>query len=233
VRPSLLLVAHGSADPAATANVLAVCARLSGLLPGVRCAAGFLERAEPTAADALAGLPRPVVAVPYLLAAAFHARVDVAGLGADVVADVLGSDAALLPVAADRLAGAAGGGGPVVLAVAGTSDEGANAESARFGALLAAHLARPVVTGYASAAAPTIPEAIAAVVVIAATTATTASAAGAGQVTVLRWLLSPGSFADRIAAAAGTAAVTDVIADHPAVARLLVERYEAAAAKIS
>lgn len=210
--PSLLLVAHGSADPVATAAVGAVRDRLAARRPGLACAAGFLERARPSAAEALAGLPRPVVAVPYLLAAAYHARVDVAGLGADAVADVLGADPALLAVAADRLAGTAG---PVVLAAAGTSDVVANAETARFAAMLAARLGRPVTAAFASAAEPRV-----------------ADVATPGT-TVLRWVLAPGVFADRIAGAAGGAAVTDVVGDHPAVVDLLLARYEAAAATLA
>lgn len=208
--PSLLLVAHGSADPTATASVDAVRDRLAARRPAVACAAGFLERARPSAAEALGGLPRPVVAVPYLLAPAYHARVDVAGLGADAVADVLGADPALLAVAVDRLAGTKG---PVVLAAAGTSDVAANAETARFAAMLAARLGRPVTAAFASAAEPRV-----------------ADVAAPGT-TVLRWVLSPGQFADRIAAAGG-AAVTDVIGDHPAVVDLLLARYEAAAATL-
>lgn len=211
MRPSLLLVAHGSTDPTATAQVLAVRDRLARLRPQVACAAGFLERARPSAAAALADLPRPVVAVPYLLSAAYHATVDVAGLGADAVAAVLGCDPALLPVAADRLAGSRG---PVVLAAAGTSDAAANDELVRFGGLLAAHLHRPVTAAFASATRPRLSEVV------------TLNAA------VLRWLLAPGVFADRIAAAGG-GVVTEVIGDHPAVADLLLARYDAAAAVLS
>jgi sirohydrochlorin ferrochelatase len=212
--PSLLLVAHGSADPAATATVQAVAARLARLRPGLGCAVGFLERAEPTAAAALAALPHPVVAVPYLLAAAFHARVDVAGLGADAVADVLGADPALLVVAADRLADSDG---PVVLAAAGTSVAAANDETRRFGGMLATHLGRPVTTAFATAAEPSLEDTV-----------------GPGRV-VLPWLLAPGAFADRVAAVAAAqgARAVPVIGDHPVVASLLLARYDAAAAKAS
>lgn len=210
--PSLLLVAHGSADPAASASVLAVLERLRSLQPGIACAAGFLERAEPSAAAALADLPRPVVAVPYLLAAAFHAKVDVARLGADAVADVLGDEPALVAVARDLLAARTG---PVVLASAGTTDESANATTRAFAARLESALARPVVAAFATAAEPTV------------------AAALSPGCTVLRWLLSPGHFADRIAADAAGHEVTAVIGDHPVLADVLLRRYAAAAAKMS
>lgn len=212
--PSLLLVAHGSGDPEATVNVLAVRDRVQALRPEIACAAGFLERQGPTAAEALRSLPRPVVVVPFLLAAAFHARIDIAGLVVEgvVAADVLGDDAALVRVAADRLGDLPGA---VVLATAGTSDAGANAVTARFAERVSAALRRPVAVGFASASEPTVAQAISSV---------------SSPVVVLRWVLSPGTFADRIAADAHAvgAACTDVIGDHPVVADLLLARYDAA-----
>lgn len=212
--PSLLLVAHGSSDPAATTTVLAVRDRVAALRPNIACAAGFLEKARPSAHEALATLPRPVVVVPFLLAAAFHARVDIGGLvGTGIVAaDVLGDDPALVAVAADRIGDRPGS---VVLATAGTSDAEANATTARWADRIAGALRRPVVAAFAAAAEPTVPQAIASL---------------PPPVVVLRWLLSPGHFADRVAAdarAAG-AAYTDVIGDHPAIADLLLARYDAA-----
>lgn len=215
--PSLLLLAHGSSDPAASASVQAVRNRLAGLRPGIVCAAGFLERARPTAAEALATLPRPVVVVPLLLAAAFHARVDIDGLVGDgvVAADVLGDDEGLIPIAADRLVGLSGS---VVLATAGTSDPAANATTVRFADLLSATLERPVRAAFASAAKPTVSEAI---------------SSSEPPAVVLRWLLSPGTFADRVAADARAAGVacTDVIGDHPKLADLLLARYDEAATR--
>lgn len=217
--PSLLLLAHGSSDPSATASVRAVRDRLAAVRPEIDCVAAFLEKALPTAPEALATLPRPVVVVPLLLAAAFHARVDIDGLIGDgvVAAEVLGDDETLVPIAVDRLEGQPGS---VVLATAGTSDAGANATTARFAERLSGVLHRPVLAGFASAAEPTVAEAIAAL---------------PEPVVVLRWLLSPGLFADRIAAEArdAGAACTEVIGDHPALADLLLARYDAAAGRAS
>lgn len=215
--PSLLLLAHGSTDPAATASVLAVRDRVTTSRPEIACAAGFLEKAVPSARDALATLPRPVVVVPLLLAAAFHARVDIDALVTDgvIAADVLGDDAGLVPIAADRLGDLPGS---VVLATAGTSDPAANATTIRFAERLAVELRRPVVAGFASAAGPTVVQAV---------------SSSPQPVVVLRWLLSPGTFADRVAADARTAGAgcTDVIGDHPALAALLLDRYDAAVAR--
>jgi len=212
--PSLLLLAHGSSDSAATASVLAVRDRLAALRPEATCAAGFMEKARPSAAGALATLPRPVVVVPLLLAAAFHARVDIEGLVTDgvVAADVLGDDAVLVAIATARLGSLPGS---VVLATAGTSDATANATTTDFAERLSVAWGRPVVAGFASAAEPTVAEAI---------------SSSVPPVVVLRWLLSPGTFADRIAEAArdAGAACTDVIGDHPALAELLLARYDAA-----
>ncbi|MGH3743425.1 MAG: sirohydrochlorin chelatase, partial [Mycobacteriales bacterium] len=65
------------------------------------------------------------------------------------------------------------------------------------------------------AAEPTVPQAIASLT---------------PPVVVLRWLLSPGRFADRVAddARAAGATCTEVIGDHPLLADLLLARYDAA-----
>lgn len=211
---SLLLVAHGSRDPAAAEQVYAVLARLRTLRPDLSCAAGFLERTAPAAVDALATLPRPVIVVPYLLADAHHARVDVGGLVTDgvSVAGVLGDDPRLVEVVADRLRSYPGS---VVLATAGTSDPAANAVTTRFAGRLREALHRPVVAAFASAAEPTVPQAISSL---------------PKPVVVLRWLLAPGAFSDRVAADSqeAGAACTDVIGDHPVVADLLLDRFDEA-----
>lgn len=216
--PSLLLVAHGSSDPAASASVLAVRDRLRSLQPEIACTAGFLEKARPSAPESLATLPRPVVLVPFLLTAGFHARVDIVSLITDdvVAADVLGDDPALLAIAADRLGDRPGS---VVLATAGTSDAEVNATTVRYAERLSEQLQRPVLAGFATAAEPTVQQAISSLT---------------PPVIVLRWLLSPGRFADRIAddAQALGASCTEVIGDHPVLAAVLLARYDAAAAHL-
>ena len=130
VSAQLLLVAHGTRDPAGATVTEAVAEQVRGLL-GVQVSACYVDVRHPTPAEALAELPGPVVAVPMFLAAGYHVRVDVpaqlAATGrADVrLAETFGPDPALVDAAASRLR-AAGmrAGDAVVLAVVGSTDRG-------------------------------------------------------------------------------------------------------------
>ena len=75
-RPRLLLVAHGTRDPAGAVVTERVAARARQAL-GVPVAVSYVDVRRPTPADALAELPGPCVAVPMFLAAGYHVRVDV------------------------------------------------------------------------------------------------------------------------------------------------------------
>jgi len=78
--PALLVVGHGSRDPAATAEFERLVAGVLPLLPGTQVAAGFLELAEPHVDDALDRLvaagATDVVAVPVVLFGAGHLKDD-------------------------------------------------------------------------------------------------------------------------------------------------------------
>lgn len=227
--PGLLLVAHGSADPRAAGTVNGLARRIGALRPGLAVAAGFLEHAGPRPAAALDGLPPgPVVVAPLLLAEAYHATVDVQevveAIGATgrraVRAGVLGPDPELAGIGQQLLlAAGVPAGAAVVLASAGTSREEANAATRAQAASLAALRGTAVQAAFASAAEPDVPRAI-------------AELAGRGApVAVLRWLLSPGRFADQVAEAARAAgaACTGLLGEHPALPRLVLARYDEAA----
>jgi sirohydrochlorin ferrochelatase len=172
--------------------------------------------------------------VPLLLAAAYHAKLDIPGQVSEgrsayrdldiAVADALGPDDLLLAALDRRLREAYRG--PrhetsVVLASAGSSDPAANAANAA----LAARWDRTggwrrVVPAYASAASPSPAEAVAGL------------ARDRGPVVVATYLLAPGYFADKIRAtslAAGATAVSGVLGAVPEVADLVLFRYRAAA----
>ena len=114
---TLVLTAHGSADPRSAANTRAVAGLLSRLRPGLDVRVAFLERNAPTLGDVLAGLSgtREAVVTPLLLADAYHARIDIPGQIARSgaawsgiyvrQADALGEDDRLVSVLRDRLAG--------------------------------------------------------------------------------------------------------------------------------
>ncbi|MCF2529484.1 sirohydrochlorin chelatase [Yinghuangia soli] len=178
--------------------------------------------------------------IPAALAAAPHVQARIAGvLGPDpLLAEVLGErlaaawagtaaearDAQDHPQAVDepgdslwteRLAGCEA----IVLAAAGSTDPGANADAARMAALLGALTGRPVVPSYLCAGAPTPAEAVAAL-----------HADGVRNVAVSGYLMSPGYFA-RKAAGSGAAATADPLGAHPALARLALARYDEALAQ--
>ena len=85
----LILTAHGSADPRSAEVTNAVAEQIRILRPTLDVRVAFCEKSSPNLRDVLAGLNRPGVVTPLLLASAYHARVDIpemiAGSGADVV----------------------------------------------------------------------------------------------------------------------------------------------------
>ena len=220
---ALLLVAHGTRDPAGAAVTEAVAEQVRGLT-GARVEACYADVRHPTPAEALAGLPGPVVAVPMFLAAGYHVRVDVpaqlAATGrADVrLAETFGPDPALVAAAASRLRTAGmREGDAVVLAVVGSSDPHAQADGATAARRLARELRAPVTPGHdrdGRAAG--------------AGGGRRLRAGGARRVAVASWLLAPGLF-QRALVASGADVVADPLATHDAVAGLVVARSRRAA----
>ena len=226
--PALVAVAHGSRDPAAAEATRALLEQVRSLRPGLDVLESYLDHASPRLPEVLAALDRAVV-VPLLLGAAYHSRVDVPAAiksagGLAVQADVLGPDPLLLRGLERRL-GEAGvpAGDPstaVVLASAGSS--GASAvEAVR---TLAAEWREQgwwaVEPAYASAASPTVADAV-----------TDLRRRGAPRVAVATYLLFPGVFADTMTAA-GADVTSAALADVPEVAALVLTRYYAAVARM-
>jgi sirohydrochlorin ferrochelatase len=221
-RPVLLAVAHGSRDPAAQQTVLSLAGRAGGLAPGVEVRTAFVQHAGPSLAEALAAASgRHVTVVPLLLSAGYHLGTDIGGAAGRAgvpVAAPLGPDPGLVPALADRLrAAGAPAGTPVVLAAAGSTDPRAAGDARHQAALLASHLQAPVLAAFASAARPTVGEAVADL-----------AARTGGPVAVASYLLAPGVFAGRLRAS-GAAWVSAPLGDHPAVAGLVLERFRRAA----
>jgi sirohydrochlorin ferrochelatase len=227
--PVLVACAHGTRNPAGRRLVAELALAARRQRPGLVTTAAFVDVQPPTVVDVVAGLAaegRPAVVVPLLLSGGYHVHVDIAGAVAAhpsaVAARPLGPDPRLAGVLHDRLLAA--GADPadpataVVLAAAGSSDPRAVADVEATAALLAGRWAGPVSCGYGSAAAPRVPDAVAA-----------ARAAGAARVVVAAYLLAPGHFADRLAAA-GADAVTAPLLPDDRVASVLLDRYDAAVA---
>src|SRR5271163_3936463 len=102
---TLVLAAHGSEDRRSAANARAVATRIRFMRPGLRVRVAFCELDTPRLANVLT--PGAVV-TPFLLADAYHARIDIprqiASCGvAARQADVLGADDRLVAVLRDRL----------------------------------------------------------------------------------------------------------------------------------
>jgi sirohydrochlorin ferrochelatase len=216
----LLAVAHGTRNPAGVRTVSQIADALRASVPFLEVGVAFIELTEPDVATALAGIPadRRAVLVPLLLSSGYHDRVDVAASIAAARpgtphAPVLGPDPRLAIALADRLREAGWRpGDAVVLAAAGSSDPAA-IESVRTQAdLLALELGTEVTVGFGSAAAPDVPAAVAA-----------ARATGAERVAIAPYLLAPGHFADRLAAA-GADLVAAPLGAHPAVVELVLDR---------
>ncbi|WP_163506082.1 sirohydrochlorin chelatase [Fodinicola acaciae] len=209
--PTLVAVAHGSRDPRAARSTYALVEAVRKARPEVTVRTAFLELTEPLLSEVLAELDEPAVVVPLLLSGGYHVHVDIPGVaGGHQVAPALGPSALLVEALSDRLREAGWREGPVVLAAAGSTDQRAVDDSLTVGRMLSDALETDVTTSFVSAASPTVEEACA-----------------GRRVAVATYLLAPGFFADRVAEAAGPAVCSAPLGDHPAVAGLVWQRYDA------
>ncbi|MFD5280777.1 sirohydrochlorin chelatase [Streptomyces rubrogriseus] len=233
-RPVLLVVAHGSRDPRHASTVHALVRRVRALRPDVRVETGFLDFNVPSVPGVLESLEtegvRDVVALPLLLTRAFHAKADIPAVLAAAPprlrirqAEVLGPSPMLLSALERRLyeAGltpADKSSTGVVLASAGSSDPEAIAviaEIAREWRHTGWCAVRPA---FASASLPRTEDAVRQLREL-----------GCARVAVAPYVLAPGFLPDRIArGAAGADVLADVLGPAPEVARVLLERYDAA-----
>lgn len=232
----LVAVAHGSADPRASATVAELAAVARERSPGLDLRTAFLGHSPPSLPQVLSTIEadREVTVLPLLLTAAYHSKTDIPRVLARSVPGSrrpavsygapLGPHPLLLAALDRRLAEAdpAACQNPaqtaVVLAAAGSSDPGANATIARLAAQWQARTGWLAVRpAYASAAAPSPAAAVAGLL-----------RDGAPRVVVATYLLAPGLFADRIrrsALAAGAAAVSPALGACPEVADVLLDRF--------
>ena len=221
-RPTLLAVAHGTQDERGRAVVAELVALVASMRPELDVRLSWLDHASPRVRDLAEKAERPLVAVPLLLSTGYHVRHDIpqAVAGAPVpvwIARRLGPDPLLVDALVGRLAeaGWTGGRARLVLAAAGSSHAAARQDVQDLAALASARLGGEVAVGYA-AAEPAIAEVVAA-----------ARASDDAPVVVLHYLLSPGQFADKVAAC-GADVVPAPLGAHPAVAQLVLGRYDAA-----
>ncbi|MEU6544054.1 sirohydrochlorin chelatase [Streptomyces sp. NPDC046859] len=233
---ALVVVAHGSRDPRALRTVTALLDEVRALRPGLPVHLGHIELNEPLLTDTLAALgDREAILVPLLLGRGYHIKRDIPGTAAASrvrarVAGALGPHPLLAEALHARLT-EAGWRTPeddatrrrtaVVLAAAGSRDPDSKVDTARTARLLAARLGVPVVPAYATTASPSVPDAL-----------TALAARGRTRVAVASYFTAPGRFATQCAEQAPWIASAP-LGTHPATARLLLHRYDRAAAPAS
>ena len=210
---TLVLVAHGTRDPAGAVVVEEIASLVRARLGGVPVRVAYADVRQPDVTSVLESTSGPAVVVPAFLAAGYHVRVDIpaqveaSGHPDTVITDPIGP--ALLPALLARLTEAGWTqGDSVVLAAAGSSDPRALAD-VRAVATALSHRVGPVTIGYAATADPRIGDVV---------------ASASGRVAVASWLLAPGLF-HRVVADSGAAVVAAPIGAHLRVVEAVLLRY--------
>jgi sirohydrochlorin ferrochelatase len=227
---SLILTAHGSADPRSAASAHEVADTIRRMRRDLDVRVAFCEQNFPNLRDVLAATGRDAVVVPLLLADAYHARVDIPALiaesGSDArQADVLGEDDRLIAVLRQRLAHAGVSSldphvGVLVTAV-GSSRPQANARTALVAEYLGQHTQWLTTTAFATGPRPTLAEA-----------ADDLRRRGASRLIIAPWFLAYGRITDRIAeyARAQGIPMAAPLGPHRLVADTVLDRFDEAIA---
>ncbi|OBG86162.1 sirohydrochlorin ferrochelatase [Mycobacterium sp. E802] len=228
---TLVLTAHGSADPRSSANARAIGGHLRRLLPETEVRVAFCEQNAPNLTEVLPDVDAGAVVVPLLLGSAYHARIDIPELiadsGAEVIqADVLGEDPRLLQVVRERLSAVGvsrfDAGLGVILVGVGSSHPAANTRTAALAEALAVgtrwagtHVA------FATGQTPSLSESV-----------DRLRDRGARRLVIAPWFLAHGRITDRVAEFASTAGIpmAEPLGAHRLVAATVLDRYEEALA---
>ena len=205
----LVVVAHGSAAPAAAATIHRLLGALRADRPSVRVDLAFLDVVSPRLADVLDD--RPTVVVPLLLSTGYHVQADIPAVVRSHprtrVSPHLGPDPLLARALLDRLPGAPPD-AAVVLVGAGSSRPDAAAELTTMAGRLGDVLGRAVPLTTIDAGLGDRLRALA-------------------PVRVATYLLAEGHFHDRIRAAVdGIGTAAEPIGAHPALVELVWQRYD-------
>lgn len=221
---TLVVLAHGSANPSGPRTVEAVAARVRHRLPGVPVRPAYVEVSRPSLAEVLDDVTGQAVVVPLLCS---HDNAVPTGAGSArgaLVASALGPERLLAQVTVQRLREAgARRGQPVVLVAAGSHDPFAQGEAARAAALLEEAWGGPVRAAHLTGRGQRPSEVVSDFL-----------ARGTATPAVAPYLVAPGQFLDRTRAAAralGLEVVADVLGDHPYVGEAVARQYRAATAR--
>jgi sirohydrochlorin ferrochelatase len=226
---SLVLTAHGSRDPRSAANAHAVADRIRRLRQGLEVRIAFCDLNAPRLVDVLT--PGAVV-TPFLLADAYHARIDIPGQIASCgvtarQAGVLGEDDRLVHVMHERLAelGVSTSDpelGVVVVAI-GSTHAAANARTERVAhKLIAGNHWVSATTAFATGSGPSPAEAV-----------DRLRHSGARRVVIAPWFLAPGRLTDRVLEYAAVQGIPMAapLGSHRLVAETVLDRFDTAVAE--
>lgn len=225
---TLVLTAHGSADPRSAASAHEVADTIRTMRRDVDVRVAFCEQNFPNLRDVLTATGRNAVVVPLLLADAYHARVDIPALiaesGADArQADVLGEDDRLIAVLRQRLTHA--GVSPldpdvgVLVTAVGSTRALANTRTAMVAEHVAQHTRWVATTAFATGPRPTLADA-----------ADVLRGRGASRLIIAPWFLAHGRITDRIAefARAQGIPMAAPLGPHRLVADTVLDRFDQA-----
>jgi sirohydrochlorin ferrochelatase len=209
-QPTLLIAAHGTASEAGAHTLIALVRGVRALRPTLPITMGFVDVLLPRIDDVASAVTGSIIVVPALLSSGYHVRSDIprAARKRAVITRHLGPDGLLTTALADRMVAARAGAaaGPVALVSAGSADPAAREELAIAAASLADALGGPV-TGM-SLADPDL---------------------DLRGYQVASYLLTEGAMSESLRAradAAGVGVVGTPIGSHPAVAELILRRYD-------
>lgn len=232
---ALAAISHGTSSPLGQAAVASLVDAVGRSLDCVPVRGGFVDVQEPGVEATLDSIPSDTAAVvvPLLLSAGYHVHVDLtralaASRHTSILAEALGPDGRIIDVLIRRLLSLGlRASDRVILACAGSSDSRAVDDCHEVGRLLGDSLGMPVRVAFLSAATPTLPDAV----------VSERAAAPCSRVIVSTYLLAPGYFADRAAASQADLVAPPLLLAHedpdPAIVRIVLDRYAAAAARLA
>lgn len=228
VSSTLVLTAHGSADPRSAATTREIAQRIRLMRPRQEVRVAFCERSTPNLRDVLATLRGPAVVTPLLLASAYHARIDIPAMireaeSSAVRAATLGEDPRLVSVMRERLSALGihpSDEGVAVLVVAvGSSHAAANARTATVAVQVARGTSWSTATAYATGPYSGVAREIELM-----------RRRDVQRIVLAPWFIAPGVITDRVAALADAAGIemAEPLGSHRSVARTVLDRFDQA-----
>jgi len=219
--PVLIAAAHGTRDGRDRPIIETLLDRVRELRPDLRVQAAYLQFAPPSATTAMIQSGGRAVVVPLLLSAGYHLRADLPA-ALFLARSALGPHPLLVDALLARLDEVGWRADtPLVLAAAGSTEPRATVDVRQMARLLALRTKVQVAVGFAAGTSPTVAQSVARL-----------RRAAAGRIAVASYLIASGQFHDQ-AAAAGADVVSAPLADHPALARLVLHRYDVTAGALT